>query len=300
MGILVLRLFWPSDGLYKKTKNPLFDYFMGIELYPHITPVISLKLWITSRFGIMLWQYVMLLCWKANFETLPDGVFNYSLSATTLLQTIYITKFYYWEEAYNKGFDVTECLYGFYFCWGSIAFMPGFFTITSLYLVDNSPYDAFGIKSFITVIIGGIISIGLNTWADEQKLYFRSNNGKCIIWGKPAKLIRAEYIDDFGQNKRNILLTSGFWGISRHMNYLFEFMLNLLWCLPALFASPIPYMCLIFVTGFLFDRCNKNEEKCKLKYGHYWQQYTNQILMRMCLAKFIHRYEFTLAQEPEL
>ncbi|CAG2165361.1 unnamed protein product [Oppiella nova] len=61
----------------------------------------------------------------------------------------------------------------------------------------------------------------------------------------------AQYVDDFGKTKRSILLTSGFWGIARHMNYTFELLATFLWCLPALYASPIPYLNLLFVTILL-------------------------------------------------
>ena len=71
-----------------------------------------------------------------------------------------------------------------------IAFVPGFYTITSVYLVENTPHDQFGFNSFIAVLITGLLVIGLNYWSDQQKLEFRATDGKCVIWGKPAKLIR--------------------------------------------------------------------------------------------------------------
>ncbi|CAG2114397.1 unnamed protein product, partial [Medioppia subpectinata] len=279
--LYIKGLLLPSKGLYNRTKNPIFDYYWGIELYPHITPIISLKVWIICRFGLILWQYIVLLCWKANYETLPDGSINYSLTATTLLQTIYLMKFYYWEDGYMNTIDTSVDRFGYYVCWGCIAFVPGFYPITSVYLVDNTPYNEFGIKSLIAVLTVGLLVICLNYWADQQKLHFRATNGKCVIWGKPAKLIRAEYIDDFGKRKRSILLTSGFWGITRHMNYTFELLSTFLWCLPALYASPVPYLYLIFLTVLLIHRSVRDDNKCALKYGQYWQQYKHQVKYQM-------------------
>ncbi|CAG2161638.1 unnamed protein product [Oppiella nova] len=76
------------------------------------------------------------------------------------------------------------------------------------------------LPNFIAILcLFGIVFCALLYVKDQQKLEFRATDGKCVIWGKPAKLIRAQYVDDFGKTKRSILLTSGFWGITRHMNY---------------------------------------------------------------------------------
>ncbi|CAG2172502.1 unnamed protein product, partial [Oppiella nova] len=58
---------------------------------------------ILCLFGIVfcaLLYVKVLLCWKANYETLPPGTINYPLTATTLLQTIYLAKCYYLEDGY--------------------------------------------------------------------------------------------------------------------------------------------------------------------------------------------------------
>ena len=91
-------LILPSKGLHNRTKNPIFDYYWGIELYPHLGPIISLKLLIICRFGLILWQFIVWISFKTNYELY--GKFNYSLTATTLLQTFYLAKFYYWEDGY--------------------------------------------------------------------------------------------------------------------------------------------------------------------------------------------------------
>ncbi len=59
----------------------------------------------------------------------------------------------------------------------------------------------------------------MNYDADAQKIYVRKNDAKCEIWGKPAKVIRARYIDANGKEKRSVLLYSGYWGVSRHFHY---------------------------------------------------------------------------------
>ena len=70
----------------------------------------------------------------------------------------------------------------------------------------------------------------------------QETNGECIIWGRKAKfvqvellsksstyLIQVEYKTHDGKKKKSKLLTSGFWGLARHLNYVFELLLALSW-----------------------------------------------------------------------
>ncbi len=96
----------PDPGICDITKNPIFDYYWGIELYPHLGPFVSLKILINSRFGLFLWQLIILMAWKANYElyiaSYNRGEINWPMTATTLLLSIYLAKFYYWEDGYMQ------------------------------------------------------------------------------------------------------------------------------------------------------------------------------------------------------
>ncbi|XP_054152972.1 uncharacterized protein LOC128951733 [Oppia nitens] len=279
--LYIKGLLWPSKGLHNRTGNPIFDYYWGIELYPHLSARISLKILIICRFGLILWQYIVLLCWKSNYESLANGQFNYALTASTILQSIYLAKFFYWEDGYMNTIDTSVDRFGYMVCWGCIAYVPGFYPITSLYLSVQPLNPNYTFQVFLLNLLCGIAVIGLNYWSDQQKLVFRATNGKCIIWGKPAKLIRAEYEDDFGKVRKSILLTSGFWGLTRHINYTFELMSTFLWCIPSLFNSPVPYLYLLFLTVLLIHRSVRDDNKCAKKYGKYWQQYKGVVKYQM-------------------
>ena len=47
---------------------------------------------------------------------------------------------------------------------------------------------------------------------------------------------------------------SGFWGISRHLNYVWELMLALSWSLPGLGSGPWTFMYFIFLVVLLVHR----------------------------------------------
>lgn len=284
--ILYLKgLLIPDPGICDITKNPIFDYYWGVELYPHLGPFVSLKILINSRFGMFLWQLIILVAWKTNYEfyiaSYNRGIINWPITAITILLTIYLSKFYYWEDGYMQTIDTTYDRFGYYLAWGCIAFIPGFFPLNSLYLVKHSPMESFGFFSFVIVVGFGILFIWLTYWTDRQRQIARATNGKCDIWGKPAKVIRATYLDNYGISKKTILLVSGFWGITRHINYTFELLVALLVCSPALLTSWIPYFYFIFLLVLVIHRTVRDDDKCSKKYGIYWSEYCALVPYKM-------------------
>src|SRR5699024_3556161 len=93
---------------------------------------------------------------------------------------------------------------------------------------------------------------------------------------KPT-LIRAKYIDQAGQERRSVLLASGFWAIGRHFNYSTEILIYLALGLPALATSLLPYLTFLFVLGVLSHRATRDDWKCAQKYGKYWDEYCAKV-----------------------
>lgn len=270
---------FPSPGVFGSSGNPVFDFYWGIELYPRLGPfnIFDFKTIVNCRFGLWLWQAVVIWAWKANYELhaagYARGEINYPLTATTILQTIYLAKFFYWEDGYMSTIDISVDKFGFYEGWGCVAWVPTFYTLTSLYLIKHSPVHAFGLWSFVATLIVGIGMIWLNYETDRQRFVFRKTGGKCTIWGRPVKAIHAVYQSDDGHSKQSMLLASGLWGMARHFNYVFELGAAFAWSLPALTSSVIPYMYFCFLLVLLVHRSFRDEEKCRLKYTKYWDKY---------------------------
>lgn len=105
------------------------------------------------------------------------------------------------------------------------------------------------------------------------------------IWGKPAKFVHAKYRTDDGREHENLLLSSGYWGLSRHLNYVFELLLAFCWTAPAGFTSLAPWSVFctndrfyfIFLLVLLLDRTWRDELRCAQKYGAAWAEYKKQV-----------------------
>lgn len=259
---------WPSPGEYGSTGSVVFDIYWGLELYPRIGDRFDVKQWTNCRFGMMMWQLVVLVSWKAQVETTG---WNWSMATTALLQTVYIAKFFWWEDGYMQTIDIIVDRAGYYICWGCICFLSMLYPLTSLYMVENSPES--GPVTAALIFLTGLAIIGLNYWTDYQRQVVRATQGKCTIWGSPPKVIKASYRDATGKQRTNLLLASGFWSLSRHMNYVFEILASLCWALPSGASSIVPYLYVLYLCGLLLHRSYRDEEKCSKKYGEYWKQY---------------------------
>lgn len=66
--------------------------------------------------------------------------------------------------------------------------------------------------------------------------------------------------------KGSKLLTSGWWGRSRHPNYLGDILMALAWSLPTGFETPITYFYVIYFAVLLIHRQRRDDDNCEKKY----------------------------------
>ncbi len=98
-----------------------------------------------------------------------------------------------------------------------------------------------------------------------QKYYFKTRPGKKLLG-----LISSEALEEGGQR----ILVSGFWGFSRHINYLGEIVMATALTLslghPAHF---IPWLYPLYYVALLIPRQLDDDRRCQEKYGVLWTRY---------------------------
>ncbi|OGT34387.1 MAG: 7-dehydrocholesterol reductase [Gammaproteobacteria bacterium RIFCSPHIGHO2_02_FULL_39_13] len=263
--------FKPSSSDNGTTDNFIFDYYWGTELYPRIFGW-DIKQFTNCRFGMMSWP-VIIFSFAAKQAQLY-GLSN-SMIVSIAIMLVYIAKFFWWESGYLRSMDIMHDRAGFYICWGCLVWVPGIYTLPVLYLV-NHPYH-FSPVIAASILCLGIFSVLLNYLADAQRQKVRATNGHCLVWGRTPHLIHANYLDQHGKQKHSILLVSGWLGISRHFHYLLEISLAFFWTLPVLFLHFLPWFYVIFLTILLVHRAYRDEDRCKNKYGKYWEAYCEAV-----------------------
>jgi 7-dehydrocholesterol reductase len=263
--------FFPSSTDSGISGNFIFDYYWGTELYPKLLGW-DLKRFTNCRFAMMGWPLILI-----SFAAKQQQLYGLSDSMMVAvgLQLIYVAKFFAWETGYLRSLDIMHDRAGFYICWGCLVWVPAIYTSPTLYLVNHPNQLGFLLAS--TILALGALCIFVNYWADRQRQLVRATNGNCQIWGKKAATTIARYITTNGEAKENLLLTSGWWGVSRHFHYIPEVLGAFFWSVPALFDNFSPSFYVLFLTCLLMERAYRDDQRCAAKYGPDWEKYCEQV-----------------------
>lgn len=268
---------WPTHAEDRCFSGSLpYDFFMGVEHNPRIGEMFDFKLFFNGRPGICAWTLINLSFAAKQYETY--GFVTNSMILLNILHGLYVLDFFYNEDWYLRTIDIAHDHFGFYLAWGDLVWLPYMYTIQSFYLSVN-PVQL----PFSTVLV--IVSLGVGGYAifravNHQKNVFRMalKERRCLnIWGKPVEYIPAKFTTTFGVVKESPLLCSGFWGVSRHFNYVGDLMGSLAYCLTCGFSHFLPYFYIWYMTLLLVHRTYRDDVRCRQKYGKYWEEYCRRV-----------------------
>ena len=132
--LTVKGLNFPSTKDAGSNGSLIVDFFWGTELYPRVFGF-DIKQFTNCRFGMMFWQVGILCYGIKQYETL--GYLSSSMLVSIVVQTVYITKFFWWETGYFCTMDIQHDRAGYYLCWGCLVWVPSMYTIHSYFLVEH-------------------------------------------------------------------------------------------------------------------------------------------------------------------
>jgi 7-dehydrocholesterol reductase len=99
-------------------------------------------------------------------------------------------------------------------------------------------------------------------------------------------VIVASYRTADGREHENLLLVSGWWGLSRHFHYLPEMAAALAWTIPCGFQNLLPWLYFIYLAILLTHRALRDDRRCAAKYGPFWDQYRARVPFRIVPGVF--------------
>lgn len=272
----------PSTADSGSSGNLILDLYWGTELYPRIcNGLVDLKQLLIARFGITLWGlFALSFAFKAA-ELAPEGEgVPYGQAASSSLMLVYIAKFYWWERWYMHAADIQVDRLGFMMCWGPICFMPLVHTLQNLFLVSHGGLRLSRGGAVLYLVLGNAMTL-VNYDADTQRHRVRAADGKCHVWGEPAKVLRAAYSTADGQKHTALLSCCGYQALSRHFHYLPDIINLFLYCSPAGFSRVLPHLYFIYLTALLIDRTYRIDARCHAKYGKQWEVYCKMVPHRL-------------------
>jgi delta14-sterol reductase/lamin-B receptor len=245
--------------------NSVYDFFIGRELNPRIGSF-DWKEFCELRPGLIGWMLLNLSCAKQQYDEM--GYVTGSMLLLNIFQGIYVWDALYQERAILTTMDITTDGLGFMLTFGDLAWVPFTYSIQARYLVHHDPHlSALSLACILGLHVAGY---AIFRGANGQKDAFRRNPDD-------PKLKHLTYL----QTKRGTkLLTSGWWGAARKINYTGDYLIGLTWCLVCGFQSIVPYFYAIYFLILLVHRSIRDDHMCHVKYGDDWLEYKNIVPYR--------------------
>lgn len=271
VALFCVYLYWHGKTLKtadeRRSGNALYDFWLGTALNPRIGSF-DLKLFCEARPGLIGWVAIDFSL--AAKQAQLHGSVTLPMILVCVFHFSYIADYYYHEEAILSTWDIKHENFGWMLCWGDLVWVPFTYTIQAYYLVEHSHNLPWW--SALGIVLLNIVGYAVFRGANLQKHKFRKDPSS-PIWGKPADYIKTA--------RGSLLLVSGWWGMARHMNYFGDLLMGLAWCLPCLFASPLPYFYIIYFTILLVHRERRDHDMCAVRYGQDWEAYCTRVPYRL-------------------
>jgi protein-S-isoprenylcysteine O-methyltransferase Ste14 len=270
--IVVLSLWFYVWGkgrgpLERSTGNLLYDFFMGTGLNPRVGKF-DFKFFFESRMGMASWGALAVIALWAQKE--QTGTVSTAMAVVVGCHLWYIVDFFVFESALLWTLDFTYENFGFMLAYGCAVWIPFTFALQEQFLLSH-PRDlpwwaATGIV--LMHLCGYVIFRDSNL----QKQRFRRDPSK-PVWGRPPRTMATR--------RGTQLLLSGWWGLSRHANYMGDLTMALSWCLATGFTHVVPYFYFIYFAPLLINRERRDHALCKEKYGDDWDEYCRRVPWRI-------------------
>jgi delta14-sterol reductase/lamin-B receptor len=189
------------------------------------------------------------------------GYVSGSMIVLNLFQGLYVWDALYQEKAILTTMDITTDGFGFMLVFGDMTWVPFTYSLQARYLVDYDP----GLNSLQLMAIVLVNFLGYRI--------FRGANSQKDLFRKDPSSEEVKHLSYLKTKRGTRLLTSGYWGLARKINYTGDWIMGLSWCLLCGFESIVPYFYAIYFCILLIHRSERDDHMCHVKYGDDWIEY---------------------------
>ncbi|TFK97921.1 ERG4/ERG24 ergosterol biosynthesis protein [Pterulicium gracile] len=246
--------------------NSIYDFYIGRSLNPSLGSL-DIKQFNELRPGLILWVLIdiCMVCEQAVRRGVYRNVTD-SLWLVACSQIWYVADCLYNEPAILTTMDITTDGFGFMLSVGDLLWVPFVYSLQARYLVFNQVE----LGPTTTSVIMALNVLGY--------YIFRTANAEKNDFKEGIDTRNLQYMTTEGGRK---LITSGWWGRSRHPNYLGDIIMAIAWCLPTGFNTIFTYFYPIFFAVLLVHRQMRDDENCAKKYGKDWEKYKKIVPWRI-------------------
>ncbi len=229
---------------------------------------IDAKLWLYLIGAVMLQLNVLSF---AAYHILHVRETNAGFLLGCAMLTWFCFDYLLFEKVHLWTYDFIAERVGFKLGFGCLAFYPYFYSI-SLWFTTRLPDP--GHPVWLTGLFGALFLFGwvFTRGANMQKYYFKTAPDRKFLWIEPEAL----------SDGRLSLLVNGYWGASRHINYLGEILQGIAVTLaPGYFGIWAVWLYPAYYIALFLTRQADDDKVCREKYGELWDRYTRKVKYRI-------------------
>lgn len=201
---------------------------------------------------------------------------GYSALLITFAHWYYIFDYNWNEPAYLTTTDIRHDLYGWMLSYGCLGFLMPYYPIAFMGHIafqkiplNNNPIN-FGI-GLALYLLGMYLFRVTNIEKHNFRAYIAKGGDLSTykVWGKPVEYIKTE--------EGSYLLTSGYWRLARHFNYIGDMVMCVGWAIGCSGPNhgfpwaPVSYV--IYFWMMDIHRLTRDEARCSVKYKKDWEDY---------------------------
>ena len=255
---IVLR--YPSTG-----RSFFADLWFGRAKDVQINDgIVDAKVWFYLVGAVMLQLNVLSF---AAFHLQNVASINPGFLLACAMLTWFCFEYLIFERVHLWTYDFIAERVGFKLGFGCLAFYPYFYTVALWFTADlPNPH----VPLWLTILFGALFLCGwvLTRGSNMQKYFFKTAPDRKFLWITPQVL----------SDGKHSLLVNGFWGASRHINYLGEIIQAVAIALAAgHFGIWEVWLYPIYYVALFISRQADDDKLCRAKYGELWDDYTTKV-----------------------
>eukprot|EP01116_Phalansterium_solitarium_P002853 TRINITY_DN1316_c0_g1_i1.p1 TRINITY_DN1316_c0_g1~~TRINITY_DN1316_c0_g1_i1.p1 ORF type:complete len:382 (+),score=-59.41 TRINITY_DN1316_c0_g1_i1:61-1206(+) len=249
--------------IFTEPWRALHGFFFGYELNPRLG-LWDVKMVLYLVGAVQLQLHVLSAVYV---QWMQLGTVTSALAVYAFELSFFCCDYLWFEHVHTFTYDLIAENVGFKLIWGCLCFYPFFYISGAFAVVDASsrPSEIYLCMSVFCFLSGWLLSRGANL----QKFYFKTQPNELFLGFIKQKSIN------------NRILCSGFWGISRHINYLGEILMAIGIAIPGGLHSWVPWLYPLYYVVLLFPRERDDNSICKIKYGAHWLEYEQLVPYRI-------------------
>jgi delta14-sterol reductase len=236
--------------------------------------------WLGGRLDAKMFLYLVgavmlelnVLSFAAHHVLTHPGAVSPGVVLHAGLFTFFLIDYLTFERVHLYTYDLFAERVGFKLGWGCLVFYPYFYCV-GLWSVADLPDPGTPAPLLVLYAVVFFTGWGLSRGANLQKFLFKTRPSAALFG-----VIAPRFVE--GDGKR--LLCSGFWRVSRHVNYLGEILMAVGLALALGYPTHVgPWLYPIYYLVLLLPRERADDRRCAAKYGPLWDEYRRRVPYRV-------------------